>query len=126
MYKYLNDFDRLHVDAKMTDYHLIYIILNSITSCLDQAMAHYEELRADAFQWKNKLVHMDLVATRFQRREQDKKPKDQEKHGCWEDQRRWRREELRSEKKKHEFVPKEVWEKRKVDRRCMKCGRSNH
>ena len=31
-----------------------------------------------------------------------------------------------SEKKKGEFVTKEVWDKRKIERRCMKCGRSNH
>ena len=31
-----------------------------------------------------------------------------------------------SEKKKGEFVPKEVWDKRNVEGRCMKCGRSNH
>ena len=34
--------------------------------------------------------------------------------------------ESRSEKKKGEFVPKEVCDKRKVEGRCMKCGRSNH
>ena len=31
-----------------------------------------------------------------------------------------------SEKKKGEFVTKEVWDKRKIEGRCMKCGRSNH
>ena len=31
-----------------------------------------------------------------------------------------------SEKKKGDFVPKEVWDKRKIEGRCMKCGRSNH
>ena len=31
-----------------------------------------------------------------------------------------------SEKKKGEFVPEEVWDKLKVEGRCMKCGRSNH
>ena len=45
--KYLNDIDRLNVYGKMTDQHLIDIILNSITSRLRQAMAHYEDLRSD-------------------------------------------------------------------------------
>ena len=31
-----------------------------------------------------------------------------------------------SEKKKGEFVLKEVWDKWKEEGRCMKCGRSNH
>ena len=31
-----------------------------------------------------------------------------------------------SEKKKREFVPKEVWDKRKIEGSCMKCRRSNH
>ena len=34
--------------------------------------------------------------------------------------------ETGSEKKKGEIVPKEVWVKRKIEGRCMKCGRSNH
>ena len=33
---------------------------------------------------------------------------------------------MNSEKKKGEFVPKEVWDKRKVEGRCIKYGRSNH
>ena len=31
-----------------------------------------------------------------------------------------------SEKKKGEFVLKEVWDKWKIEGRCIKCGRSNH
>ena len=38
--KYLNDIDRLNVYAKMTDHHLINIILNGITPHLCQAMAY--------------------------------------------------------------------------------------
>ena len=34
--------------------------------------------------------------------------------------------ETGSEKKKGEFVPKDVWDKRKEEGRCMKCGRSNY
>ena len=34
--------------------------------------------------------------------------------------------EAGSEKKKCEFVTKEVWDKRKVEEGCMKYGRSNH
>ena len=33
--------------------------------------------------------------------------------------------EAGSEKKKGEFVPKEVWDKQKEEGRCMKYGRSN-
>ena len=31
-----------------------------------------------------------------------------------------------SEKKKGDVVRTEVWNKRKIEGRCMKCGRSNH
>ena len=50
----------------MTDYHLINIILHSITSCLHQAMAHYEDLRSDPFKSKEKLLHVDFIPTKFQ------------------------------------------------------------
>ena len=45
--KYLNDIDRLYFCTKMTDHYLINIILNDITPCLPQAMAHYENLCSD-------------------------------------------------------------------------------
>ena len=37
-----------------------------------------------------------------------------------------RREELGSEKKKYELLPKKVWDKQKVEGRCMKFGSSKH
>ena len=37
--KYLNDINRLHVYTKMTDHHLINIILHGITPRLCQAVA---------------------------------------------------------------------------------------
>ena len=49
--KYLNDINRLNVYAKMTDHHLINIILNSITPRLRQAMVHYKDLRSDPSNW---------------------------------------------------------------------------
>ena len=42
--KYLTEINHLKVYAGMTDHYLIYIVLNSITSCLRISMAHYEEL----------------------------------------------------------------------------------
>ena len=45
--KYLNYIDRLNVYAKMTDYHLLNIIINSLTSYCHKAMAHYKDLRSD-------------------------------------------------------------------------------
>ena len=37
-----------------------------------------------------------------------------------------REEELVEEKKNGKFVPKKVWDKHKVEERCMNCGRNNH
>ena len=34
--------------------------------------------------------------------------------------------DLGSKKKKMEFVPLQLWDKQKVEGRCMKCGKSNH
>ena len=45
--KYLKIIHRLNVYAKITDHHLINIILNAITPCLRLAMAHYKDLRSD-------------------------------------------------------------------------------
>ena len=45
--KYMNNIDRLNVYAKMTDHHLINIILNGITPRLRQAIAHYKDLHSD-------------------------------------------------------------------------------
>ena len=59
-------------------------------------------------------------------KEQDNRSKGQGKK-CRLDKRiQLRGGESGSEKKKREFVPKEVWDKRKIEGRCMKCGRSNH
>ena len=124
--KYLNDIDRLYVYAKMTDHHLINIILNGITPWLRQAIAHYQGLHSDPSKWKEKLFHMDFIVNKLQKKEQDSRSKGQgKKHGLVE------RMQLRgghtwSEKKKGEFVPKEVWDKRKEEGKCMKCRRSNH
>ena len=124
--KYLNNIDRLNVYAKMTDYHPINIILNGITPCHCQAVAHYEDLRSDLSKWKEKLLHMDFVTTKFQKKEQDNRSKGQRKKGGLDERIQLSRGESESEKKKGEFVLKEVWDKRKIEGRCMKCGRSNH
>ena len=73
--KYLNDINRLNVYTKMTDHHLINIILNDITPRLRQAMAHYEDLRSDPSKWKEKLLYMDFITTKFQKKEQDNRSK---------------------------------------------------
>ena len=59
----------------MTTHHLINIILNYITPCLHQAMAHYEDLRSDPSKWKEKLRQLDFITTEFQKKEQDNRSK---------------------------------------------------
>ena len=63
----------------MTDQHLIYIILNSITPRLHQAIAYYKDLRSDPSKWKEKLLYMDFITTEFQKKEQDNRSKGQGK-----------------------------------------------
>ena len=106
--KYLDDIDRLNVYVKMTDHHLINIILNSITPCLRQAMAHYEDLRSDPSKWKEKLLHMDFITTEFQKKEQDNRSKGQGKKRGLDKRIQLRGGESGNEKKKGEFVPEEV------------------
>ena len=108
MQKYLKGIDRLNVYAKMTDHHLIDIILNGITPRLCQAMTHYEDLRSDPSKWKEKLLHMDFITTKFQKKEQDNRSKGQGKKRGLDERIQLRGEESGSEKKKGEFVPKEV------------------
>ena len=110
----------------MTDHHLINIILNGITPHFSQAMAHCEDLCSDLFKWKEKLLHMDFITTKFQKKEQDDKRKGQGKNSSLEERVQWRGVEAGNEKKKAEWVPKEVWDKCKLEGRCMKHGRSNH
>ena len=124
--KYLNNIDRLNVSAKMTNYYPINSNLNSITPRLCQAKAHYEDLRSDPCKWKEKLLHMDFITTEFQKKEQDTRSKGQGKKCRMDERIQLRGGKSGSEKKKDEFAPKEVCDKRKMERRYMKCARSNH
>ena len=110
----------------MTNHHVINIILNGITPRLRQAMAYYEDLRSDPSKWEEKHLHMDFITTEFQKKEQDNRSKCQGMKRRLDERIQLRGGELGSEKKKGEFVTKEVWDKRKIEGRCMKCGRSNH
>ena len=106
----------------MTDHHLINIILNGITTRVRQAMAHYEHIRSNPSKWKETLLHMDFITTEFQQKEQDNRSKGQGKKRGLDERIQLRGGESGSEKKKGEFAPKEVWEKRKIEGRCTKCG----
>ena len=108
------------------DRHLINIILNGIIPHLRQAIAYYEDLRSNLSKWKGKLLHMDFITTEFQKKEQDNRSKGQRKKRGLDERIHLKEEEAGSEKKNHEFVPKEVWDKQKEEERCMKCGRSNY
>ena len=110
----------------MTDYHLINIILNSINPSLRQAMAHYKDLCSNSSKWKEKLLYIDFITTKFQKKGQDNRSKGQGKKCGLEERVQLRGGESGGEKKKDEFVPKEVWDKHKAEGRCMKCRRSNH
>ena len=113
--KYLYDIDRLNVYAKMSNYHLINIILNGITPRLCQTMAHYEDLCSDPSKWKEKLLYMDFITTEFQKKKQDNRSQGQRKKRSLDERIQLRGVESDSEKKKSKFVPKKVWDKRKIE-----------
>ena len=69
---------------------------------------------------------MDFVTTEFHKKEKDNKSKGQGKKRGLDERIQVRGGKSGSEKKKSEFVHKEVWDKRKEEGRCMKYGRSNH
>ena len=106
--KFLNNIDRLNISAKITNHHLINIILNSITPHLRQAMAHYEDLCSDLSKWKKKLLYMDFITTEFQKKEEDNRSKGQRKKRSLDELIQLREGESESEKKKGDIVPKEV------------------
>ena len=69
---------------------------------------------------------MDFITTKFQKKEQDNRSKGQGKKRSLDKRIELRGGETGSEKKNGEFVSKDIWDKRKEEGRCMKCGRSNH
>ena len=69
---------------------------------------------------------MDFITTKFQKKEEDNESKCQRKKRGLDECIQLREGESGSEKKKDEFVPKEVWQKRKKEQRCIKHGRSNY
>ena len=89
-------------------------------------MAHYEDFRSDPSKWKEKLLYMDFITTEFQKKEQDNRSKGQGKKRSLDERIQLRGGESGSEKKKDEFVPKEVCDEWKIEGRCIMCGRSHH
>ena len=118
--KYLNKIDRLKGHAKLTEHHVININLNSVTPRLCQAMAFYKDHCSNPFKWKQKLLHMDVITTKFPKQEQDNKSKSQEKMCTLEYQVQLKEAEAGRKKKKSEFVQREVWDQRKVRARYRK------
>ena len=68
---------------------------------------------------------MDFITTKFQKKEEDNKSKGQGKKRSLDQRIQLREREAGSEKKNSEFVPKEVWDKWRIEGRYMKYGRSN-
>jgi hypothetical protein len=124
--KYLNDLDRLNAYAKMTDHHLINIVLTGIPSRLRQAMAHYENLRATPADWRQKLLEMDVVNTEFQHKDRDSKNKDKGKKRSFEERVQLRGGEPEKRRFEGERVSYDKKQKRRKEGRCPKCGMSNH
>ena len=69
---------------------------------------------------------MDFISTKFYKKKLDNKNKCQRMKSSLKEQVQLRGGEARSKKKKYEFVPKEVWDKQKVEERYIKYARTNH
>ena len=102
------------------------IMWNGLTPRVRQAMAPYEDLRPDPYKQKEKLLHMDFITSKFQMKESDNRSKGHGKKRSLGERVQVRGGEPEGEKKKGEFVAKEVWDKGKIEGRCMKYERSNH
>ena len=124
--KYLSNINRLNIHAKMTDHHLINIMLNSIITRLCQPIAQQEDLPSGLSRLEEKPLYMNFITTSFEKKEQNNGSKSKDKGRGLEEQVQLRGGEAGSEKKKGEFVPKEVKDKRKVEGRCIKHKRSYH
>ena len=93
----------------MTNQHLINNFLNGIMPCLRLTIAYFEEVWLDPSEWKEKPLHIDFIATEFHKKEQDNRSNDKKKNSTSEERVQLRGEgELGSEKKKDDFVPKQV------------------
>ena len=91
----------------MTNDHVINIILNIITPCRYQVMAHYKDLGFKLIKWKEKLLH---ITTEFHKKEQYTKSKGQGKKHRLEERVQLKVGEAWSWKKNRQFVEKEVWD----------------
>ena len=89
-------------------------------------MAHYKDFHSDPSKWKKKPLHVDFITTEFQKKEQDNSIIGQGRKRSLEERVQLREEESSRQRKKSEFVPKEVWQNQKVEEGRMKCKRSNY
>ena len=71
-------------------------------------MAYHEDLSSDPSKWKKKLLYVDSVTTKFQKKEQENRSNSQGKKPGLEDRVELRGGELGSAKTKCKFVPKKV------------------
>ena len=66
---YLTQIQRFNHLAGIDDLQHIRIILNGILTHLGQSMAHYECLRSQPAEWRNKLIEMDVATAHYRHTE---------------------------------------------------------
>ena len=133
---YLANIDRLNAYAQISDSELVRIILIGIKPELRRNMAHYESYRKEPIKWRKRLVEMDISTTelRTSTRTYNERTSGNE---------RFRTEQLNSNDRRrvnsntalstksttsseYPKLPESVVTKRKIEGRCLKCGKSNH
>ena len=110
---YLTEMDRLNAYVKLSDLQMVDFISHGIKPSLYEDMKHYKDMRNDPDKWRHKLIEMDTSSKKssnsaFNSASSSLAPKSAAK-------------QYRKDK-----ISKEQMNKRKEDKRCLKCGRSNH
>ena len=125
--QYLDELERLNTSAKDPDNEFIQIVRGGIRRDLRKSMNANEDLRHDKKQWIKKLVQLDDMDSND--------PHDAYTFGNTSantsNPNRWQKRKRENEQtapntNKREGVAPETMAKRCKEKRCNKCGRSNH
>ena len=111
---YLTEMDRLNAYVKLSDSQMIDFISYGIKESLQEDMKHYKILKTKPDEWRYKLIEMDTSSktskstlnSAYAVSSSSTAPKKQQRKG--------------------KIISKEQMTKRKQEKRCLKCSRSNH
>ena len=122
--QYLDELERLNASAKVPDNELIQIIRGGIRPDLRKSMNNNEELRHDKKQWIKKLVQLDDMESNDPHNEYT--ANNNRNTSRWQKRKRDEENTETAKTDKRERVAPDTMAKRCKEKRCNKCGRSNH